>query len=53
MHTGTLISDLMATVERVGQGAQQQETADQQELHSILAMQIPVMESDQIFIGAA
>jgi hypothetical protein len=53
MHTGTLISDLMATVERVGQAAQQSETADQQELHSIFAMQIPEMQGDQIFMGAA
>jgi hypothetical protein len=53
MHTGTLISDLMATVERVGQAAQQRETADQQELHAIFAMQIPVIEGDQVFMGAA
>jgi len=53
MHTGTLISDLMATVERVGLAAQRQPAADQQELHSIFAMQIALTEGDQVFMGAA
>ncbi len=53
MHTGTLISDLMATVERVGQKTRQQRTAEQEELHAIFSMQIPVPDSDQIFMGAA
>jgi hypothetical protein len=53
MHTGTLISDLMATVERVGQAEQQQETADQHELQAIFAMQIPLAQGDQVFMGAA
>ena len=53
MYTGTLISDLMAAVERVGQRSEQQRMADDQELHAIFAMQIPVAEGDQIFMGAA
>jgi hypothetical protein len=53
MYTGTLISDLMAAVERVGQRVQQQHAAEQQELHAIFSMQIPVTEGDQIFMGAA
>jgi hypothetical protein len=53
MHTGTLIGDLMATVERVEGAGQQQEAADQQELHAIFAMQIPATQSDQVFMGAA
>ena len=53
MHTGTMISDLMATVERVGVAAQQQQAADQQELHSIFAVQIALTEGDQVFMGAA
>jgi hypothetical protein len=53
MHTGTLIRDLMATVERVERAGPQQEAADQQELHAIFAMQIPVTKSDQVFMGAA
>jgi hypothetical protein len=53
MHTGTLISDLMTTVERVGQRVQQQHAAEREELHAIFSMQIPVTDSDQIFMGAA
>jgi hypothetical protein len=53
MYTGTLISDLMAAVERVGQKSEQQRIAEQQELHEIFAMQIPVIQGDQIFMGAA
>jgi hypothetical protein len=53
MYTGTMISDLMATVERVGQRAQQQRAAEQEELHTIFSMQIPVTDGDQIFMGAA
>ncbi len=53
MYTGTLINDLMATVEQVGLRTQQQQVAEQGELHAIFAMQIPVHENDQIFMGAA
>ncbi len=51
MHTGTLISDLMATVERAEQKARQ--IVMEQELHAIFAMQIPVTNGDQVFMGAA
>lgn len=51
MHTGTMISDLMATVERAEQKAR--EIVTEQELHAIYAMQIPMAERDQMFMGAA
>jgi hypothetical protein len=51
MYTGTLISDLMAAVERVGQKSEQQRIADDQALHAIFAMQIPVTQGDQILTG--
>jgi len=51
MHTGTVISDLMATVERAEQKARQ--IVIEQELHAIFAMQIPLIEGDQVFMGAA
>jgi hypothetical protein len=51
MYTGTLISDLMATVERVGQRSEQQGMADDQELQAFFTMQIP--QGDQVFMGAA
>ena len=53
MHTGTLISVLMATVERVRQESQPQEIVVEQELHAILAMQLPLMQDDQVLMGAA
>jgi hypothetical protein len=53
MHTGTTITDLMAAVERVGQKVRQQRAAEQEELHAIFSMQIPVTDGDQMFMGAA
>jgi hypothetical protein len=53
MYTGTLINDLMATVEQVRQTVQQRQAEEQRELHAIFAMQIPMIEGDQIFMGAA
>ncbi len=53
MYTGTLISDLMRQSIGSGRGAEQQRMADDQELHAIFAMQIPVAEGDQSFMGAA
>jgi hypothetical protein len=53
MYTGTLINDLMATVEQVSQNVQQRQPREQHELHAIFAMQIPRAEGDQIFMGAA
>jgi hypothetical protein len=53
MYTGTLISDLMATVERVEHAAQQQQIAEEQELHAIFAAQFSVTQGDQVFMGAA
>lgn len=51
MHTGTLIRDLMATVERAEQKTQQRKIDE--ELHAIFAMQIPVEQGDQAYMGAA
>ena len=53
MYTGTLIRDLMAAVERAEKRAEQQRIAEQQELQAIFAMQIPLTEGDQVFMGAA
>jgi len=50
MYTGTLINDLMKTAERVTNVAEQQM---KEELHEIFTMQIPVIENDQVFQGAA
>jgi hypothetical protein len=51
MYTGTLIADLLVTVERAEQKAEQQRITE--ELHEIFTMQIPMNEGDQVFEGAA
>jgi len=53
MYTGTLIRDLIATVERAGLRAEQQRLADERELQAIFAMQIPFIEDSEILTGAA
>ena len=53
MYTGTLIRDLMETVERAEQREEQRRTEEREELRSIFAMQIPILEGDHIFMGAA
>ena len=50
MYTGTLIQDLMAMADRVGQRLHQQGMED--ELHEIFTMQIPVTDQ-QAYMGAA
>jgi hypothetical protein len=50
MYTGTLISDLVAKVDRIAERTAQESMT--RELHEIFTMQIPV-ENDQAFMGAA
>jgi len=51
MYTGTLIAELTATVARAEQRAEQEKIA--KELHEIFAMQIPIVEGDRLYKGAA
>jgi hypothetical protein len=53
MYTGTFIKDLMATVERAEQGAQQKRIADEMELLRLFQLQVPEMRSEQVLVGAA
>lgn len=53
MYTGTLIRDLVATVDRVEQKVQLNQEATQKELHEIFSMQILIADSDRIYMGAA
>ncbi|HEY4905298.1 MAG TPA: hypothetical protein VIH89_17610 [Candidatus Sulfotelmatobacter sp.] len=54
MYTGTLIRDLMATVERAELGLQQQQRfADEMELQRLFELQSPSMWSEQVLAGAA
>ena len=50
MYTGTLISDLMMTDERVNHLAEQQ---IKEELHEIFTMQIPIEDRKKVYQGAA
>ena len=53
MYTGTLISDLMATVQRAEQKSEQHQMAYERELHAIFTMRVSIAHGDQIFMGAA
>jgi hypothetical protein len=53
MYTGTLINDLMATVERAERHAQQERVVDEMELGRMFDLQFPQMDSEPVFAGAA
>lgn len=53
MYTGTIITKLMAAVDRAERRALEQRIAEDQELHEIFTMQIPVTEGDRLLVGAA
>jgi hypothetical protein len=53
MYTGTLIVDLMATVTKAEQTAEQRRIAEARELHEIFSMQISVTQRERVFLGAA
>jgi len=53
MYTGTLIGELMATVEQAERRAEHSRIASERELPAIFALQVPITESDQVFMGAA
>jgi hypothetical protein len=53
MYTGTLIQDLMATVERVERSAELKRRTEELELRRIYDLQISDSQSTAIFAGAA
>jgi hypothetical protein len=65
MNTGTLISDLMATVERAEMqaalraefrsecSAEQRRIFDERELHRIYGLRTEVTQQDRVYMGAA
>jgi hypothetical protein len=53
MYTGTLIQDLMATVERAELSAQHKRIVDEKELDRIFQLQLPCMQGEPVFMGAA
>ena len=53
MYTGTLISDLMAMVERAERGAFQKRIVDEMELLRLFELQVPQTQSEPAYAGAA
>jgi len=53
MYTGTLIKDLMGTVERAERGAQQRRIAEEIELRRLFNLQDPQIHSQPVYAGAA
>jgi hypothetical protein len=53
MYTGTLIKDLMATVERAERSAQLKKNAEEVELHQLFNLPAPEIETEPVFAGAA
>jgi hypothetical protein len=53
MYTGTLIKDLVATVEQAERGALQKRLVDEMELRRMFALQVPQTHSESAYAGAA
>jgi hypothetical protein len=53
MYTGTLIHDLMATVERAERGAFQKRLIDEMELLRMYELQVPEVHTEPAYAGAA
>jgi hypothetical protein len=53
MYTGTLIKDLVATVERAERGMLHKRIVDEIELQRMYELQVPQMHSETLYAGAA
>jgi hypothetical protein len=53
MYTGTLIKDLMATVERAEQSVQQKRITEETELERWFELRSPGIDREPVFAGAA
>jgi hypothetical protein len=53
MYTGTLIKDLMATVERAERSVQLKKYAEEVELQQLSNMPVSERETESVFAGAA
>jgi hypothetical protein len=53
MYTGTLIKDLMATVERAERSVLRKRLADEMELLRMYGLQVPQMQHEPAYAGAA
>jgi hypothetical protein len=53
MYTGTMINDLMATVERADRYNREQEVIETVELRMLASMYAQPMQAETVFMGAA
>jgi hypothetical protein len=53
MYKGTLINDLLATVERAEERVQQRRKDEEAELRHIFELQSPQTQRERIYAGAA
>jgi hypothetical protein len=53
MYTGTLIRDLIATVERVERGLPPKRIVDEMELRRMFELQLRQLHSEPVYAGAA
>jgi len=53
MYTGTLIQDLMTMVERAERAVCGQQVSEVMELQRLYELQIPSIQGDEVFAGAA
>jgi hypothetical protein len=53
MYTGTLIQDLMMTVERAERLGRQRQITEERELQRLFELQVPAMQGERVLVGAA
>lgn len=53
MYTGTLIRDLMATVEQAELAARWKQLAHEHELQMLFTSQFSLLQDESVFVGAA
>lgn len=53
MYTGTLIQDLMMTVERAERLIRLQQISEQWELQRLFELQVPAQQGERVLVGAA
>jgi hypothetical protein len=53
MYTGTLIQELMMTVERAERLVRQRQITEERELQRLFELQVPAMQGELVLVGAA
>jgi hypothetical protein len=53
MYTGTLIQDLMMTVERAERLIRLRQITEERELQRLFELQVPAMQGERVLVGAA